>query len=110
MQVTVRFDSQFRGRNPWGWSGASLSSPSTNHTRGLTARQLFRVHSCLKGTIHLQTFVSSPGFEPSPYGTAVSVTNHYTILLEVYVPRSGKFHKKVRPIKQLLTVRIKKNG
>ncbi|GFV49513.1 hypothetical protein TNCV_1975061 [Trichonephila clavipes] len=28
------------------------------------------------GTIHLQTSMSSPGFEPN--GTAVSVTNHYT--------------------------------
>ncbi|GFW68557.1 hypothetical protein TNCV_529121 [Trichonephila clavipes] len=47
MQVTVRFCSvppQFRERKPWGWSGAShLSFPSTNHTRGLAARRLFRV-------------------------------------------------------------------
>ncbi|GFY34191.1 hypothetical protein TNCV_2504941 [Trichonephila clavipes] len=33
---------------------------------------------CREGTIHLQTSMSSPGFEPRPYGTAVSVTNHYT--------------------------------
>ncbi|GFW72377.1 uncharacterized protein TNCV_704141 [Trichonephila clavipes] len=33
---------------------------------------------CRKGTIHLQTSMSSPGFEPSPYGTAVSIANHYT--------------------------------
>ncbi|GFU11456.1 hypothetical protein TNCV_1983651 [Trichonephila clavipes] len=31
-----------------------------------------------KGTVHLQTSMSSPGFEPRPYGTAVSVANHYT--------------------------------
>ncbi|GFW36071.1 hypothetical protein TNCV_4929341 [Trichonephila clavipes] len=75
MQATVRFYSvppQFRGRKPWGWPGAyHLSSPSTNHTRRLAARRLFRVPPCRKGTIHLQT----PGFEPSPYGIAVSVAN-----------------------------------
>ncbi|GFU22862.1 hypothetical protein TNCV_4966081 [Trichonephila clavipes] len=82
MQVTIRFCSvppQFRGRKPWGWPGTShLSSSSNNHTRGLTARRLFRVPPCHKGTIHLQTSMSSPGFKPSPYGTAVSVANHYT--------------------------------
>ncbi|GFX60042.1 hypothetical protein TNCV_4557231 [Trichonephila clavipes] len=29
-------------------------------------------------TIHSQKSISSPGFEPSPYGTAVSVANHST--------------------------------
>ncbi|GFV39858.1 hypothetical protein TNCV_4144951 [Trichonephila clavipes] len=52
--------------------------PSTNHTRGLAARWLFRVPPCRKGTIHLQTSMSSPEFEPSPYGTAVRIANHYT--------------------------------
>ncbi|GFX11208.1 hypothetical protein TNCV_4424671 [Trichonephila clavipes] len=82
IQVTVRFCSvlpQFRGRTLWGWSKASqLSSPSTNLTRGLKARRLFRVPPCRKGTIHLQTSMSSLGFEPSPYGKAVSVANHCT--------------------------------
>ncbi|GFU44289.1 hypothetical protein TNCV_3041301 [Trichonephila clavipes] len=55
-----------------------LSSSSTNLTKGLAARWLFRVPPCLEGTIHLQTSMPSPGFEPKPYGTAVSVTNHYT--------------------------------
>ncbi|GFV37171.1 hypothetical protein TNCV_1720931 [Trichonephila clavipes] len=51
----------------WEWSGAShFSTPSTNHTRGLATRQLFRVPPCRKGNIHLQTSMSSPGFEPSP--------------------------------------------
>ncbi|GFW41175.1 hypothetical protein TNCV_842151 [Trichonephila clavipes] len=80
--VTVRFGSnppQFRGRTLWGWSEAShFSSPSTNLTRGFAARRLFRVPPCREGTIHLQTSMSSPGFEPSPYGTVVSVANHYT--------------------------------
>ncbi|GFU52162.1 transposable element Tcb2 transposase [Trichonephila clavipes] len=62
-----------------GGPGAShLSSPSTNLRRRLAVRMLFRVPPCRKGTIHLQTSMSSPGFEPSPYGTAVSVANHYT--------------------------------
>ncbi|GFU55147.1 hypothetical protein TNCV_426511 [Trichonephila clavipes] len=82
MQVTVRFCSvppQFRGRKPRRWPGDShLSSPFTNHTRGLATRRLFRVPPCRKDTIHLQTSISSPGFEPSPYGIAVSVANHYT--------------------------------
>ncbi|GFX23817.1 uncharacterized protein TNCV_1788481 [Trichonephila clavipes] len=70
---------QFRGRTPWGWSGAShLSFPSTNLTKGLAARRLFKVSPCREGTMHLQTSMSSPGFEPSPNGTAVSVANHYT--------------------------------
>ncbi|GFS61213.1 hypothetical protein TNCV_3104721 [Trichonephila clavipes] len=82
MQVTVRFGSgppQFRERTPWRWSEAShLSSPSNNLTRGLQARRLFRVPPCHQGTIHSQTSMSSPGFEPRPYGTAVRVANHYT--------------------------------
>ncbi|GFT84924.1 hypothetical protein TNCV_2507521 [Trichonephila clavipes] len=47
------------------------SSPSTNLTRGLAARRLFRVHPRRKGTVHLQISMPSPGF------SAVSVTNHY---------------------------------
>ncbi|GFX88057.1 hypothetical protein TNCV_158751 [Trichonephila clavipes] len=38
----------------------------------------FRVPSCREGTIHLQTSMPSPGFEPRSHGTAVSVTNHNT--------------------------------
>ncbi|GFY18826.1 hypothetical protein TNCV_2400441 [Trichonephila clavipes] len=63
MQVTVRFCSvlpQFRRRKTWGWSGAShLSSPPTNHMRGLAARRLFREPTCRKDIIHLQTSMSS---------------------------------------------------
>ncbi|GFX49907.1 hypothetical protein TNCV_1031581 [Trichonephila clavipes] len=80
MQVTVRFFSvPGRGRKLWDWPGAShLSSPSTNHTRGLAARWIFRVPPCRKYTIHFQISMSSAGFEPSPYGTAVSFANHYS--------------------------------
>ncbi|GFV25930.1 hypothetical protein TNCV_2920411 [Trichonephila clavipes] len=65
--------------NTLGWTWAShLSSPSTNLTRGLASRRLFIVTLCREGTIHLQTSMPSPGFEPKPYNTAISVTNHYT--------------------------------
>ncbi|GFT21535.1 hypothetical protein TNCV_2307601 [Trichonephila clavipes] len=74
IHVTVRFGSFLPQ-----WSGASyLSTRFTNHTRGLASRRLFRVTPCRKGTILLQPFLSSPGFEPSPYGTVVSIANHYT--------------------------------
>ncbi|GFX43307.1 hypothetical protein TNCV_2390151 [Trichonephila clavipes] len=59
-----------RKESTLGWSETSrLSSPSTNLTRELAARRLFRVPPCHTGTIHLQTSMSSPGSEPSPYGT-----------------------------------------
>ncbi|GFX86929.1 hypothetical protein TNCV_2124761 [Trichonephila clavipes] len=81
-QVTVLFSSvppQLRGRTLWGWSKVShLSSPSINLMKGLAARQLFRVPPCYEDAIHLQTSTSSPGFELSPYTTAVSIANHYT--------------------------------
>ncbi|GFY17267.1 hypothetical protein TNCV_1090411 [Trichonephila clavipes] len=61
MQVTERFGSvppQFKGR-------------TLGVVRGLPP--LFPFHqpherTCRKGTIHLQTSMSSAGFEPSPYG------------------------------------------
>ncbi|GFU34909.1 hypothetical protein TNCV_2992121 [Trichonephila clavipes] len=53
-------------------------SPAFNLTRRLVARRLFRVHPCLEGTIHLQTSMSSPGFEPRLYGTVISVANYHT--------------------------------
>ncbi|GFV24658.1 hypothetical protein TNCV_3339741 [Trichonephila clavipes] len=82
MQVTVRqlarFHSILEGEHR-GRSGAShLSSTSTNLTRRLETRRLFRVPTCRKGTIQLQTSMPSPGLEPRPYSTSVSVTNHYT--------------------------------
>ncbi|GFX99209.1 hypothetical protein TNCV_2493901 [Trichonephila clavipes] len=43
-----------------------LSSPSTNLKREHATRQLFRVLLCRKGTLHLQTSMPSPRFEPSP--------------------------------------------
>ncbi|GFX30642.1 hypothetical protein TNCV_4861661 [Trichonephila clavipes] len=78
MQVTVRFGSvppQFRGRTLWGWSEksrTSLSLPPTTR-EDLRLDGYFRVPIC-----RIQTAMSSPGFEPSPYCTAVSIANHYT--------------------------------
>ncbi|GFW83359.1 hypothetical protein TNCV_2544571 [Trichonephila clavipes] len=79
--MTVQFSSvhpNFEGEHLGGGSGPHLSSPSTNLTKGLAARRLFIVPPCCKGTIHLQTSMSSLGFEPSPYGTAICIANHYT--------------------------------
>ncbi|GFW51111.1 hypothetical protein TNCV_3593931 [Trichonephila clavipes] len=50
--------------------------PSTDLTRGFAARRLFKVLPCHEGSIHLQTSMSSPQFEPRPYGTAVCVANY----------------------------------
>ncbi|GFT94496.1 hypothetical protein TNCV_1962371 [Trichonephila clavipes] len=44
---------------------------------GSTSVQL-TTSPCHKGSIHLQTSMPSPGFEPRPYVIAVSVTNLYT--------------------------------
>ncbi|GFY36345.1 hypothetical protein TNCV_3450481 [Trichonephila clavipes] len=60
------------------WSGAyHFYSPSTNLTRGLASRWLFKVPACHKGSIHLQTSMSSPRIEPKPNCAAVS-TNCFT--------------------------------
>ncbi|GFX05456.1 hypothetical protein TNCV_1007781 [Trichonephila clavipes] len=69
-------------KHPWGVvRGPHLSFPSTNLTRGLAARWLFRVSPCHKDTIHLQTSMTSSGFEPRFNGKAVIVTNHYTEII-----------------------------
>ncbi|GFU65777.1 hypothetical protein TNCV_5059111 [Trichonephila clavipes] len=82
IQVTVRFlaclHPNFEREHPEGSGVSHLSSSSTNITRGLAARSLFRLPPYHKSTIHLQTSMTSPEFEPRPYGTAVNVTNHYT--------------------------------
>ncbi|GFV66718.1 hypothetical protein TNCV_3319481 [Trichonephila clavipes] len=52
-----------------------FSSPSTNRTRKIAARRIFRVPSC-QTTKHLQTSMPSSGFEPRPDATAVSVNNY----------------------------------
>ncbi|GFV38345.1 hypothetical protein TNCV_3633521 [Trichonephila clavipes] len=66
------------GENTLGADGLKFLFPLIYVTKRLVARQLFRVHSCLKGTIHLQTSMPSLGFELRPYGTVVSVSNHFT--------------------------------
>ncbi|GFW22811.1 ATP-dependent RNA helicase DDX19A [Trichonephila clavipes] len=65
VKVTLRFGSfppQFREMTPCRLSGAShLSPPSTNLTKGLATRWLFRAPPCRKGTIPLQA-QNSVGF------------------------------------------------
>ncbi|GFY16625.1 hypothetical protein TNCV_2787511 [Trichonephila clavipes] len=65
--------------NALGGQKPPTSSPSTNLTREHAARRILRGVPCRKGTIHLQTSMPSPGFESRPYGTAGSITNHYTV-------------------------------
>ncbi|GFW06114.1 hypothetical protein TNCV_4479061 [Trichonephila clavipes] len=48
--------------------------PSTNHTRGLSARRIIIMPAFREGPIHLQTFMPSPGLELKHNGTAVRVT------------------------------------
>ncbi|GFU99100.1 hypothetical protein TNCV_1228141 [Trichonephila clavipes] len=57
-----------------------LLRPTTHKPFGSTDLTLYRPTSTpmLQKPIHLQTFISSPGFETRSYGTAVSVTNHHT--------------------------------
>ncbi|GFT85951.1 hypothetical protein TNCV_3255931 [Trichonephila clavipes] len=82
MQVTVRFCSappQFRWRKPWGDQGPRTFLPLPPTSReDLRLNGHLEYPSCRKDTIHLQTSMSSPGFEPNPYGTAVNFANHYT--------------------------------
>ncbi|GFW77347.1 hypothetical protein TNCV_2497421 [Trichonephila clavipes] len=77
MQVAVRFVAllhpNFEEEHPSGGQ-----RPSTNLARGFAAQRLFRVPACPKGTIYLQKSMPFPGFEPRPYGTAISVLNYYT--------------------------------
>ncbi|GFW75990.1 hypothetical protein TNCV_351751 [Trichonephila clavipes] len=78
MQVTVRFCSipaQFRGKNPRGGKEPPTALPHPPTTRGELRLDDYK---CRKVTIHVQTSMFSPGFEPFLYGTAFSVANHYT--------------------------------
>ncbi|GFW55163.1 hypothetical protein TNCV_115491 [Trichonephila clavipes] len=63
--------------NTLGWSEAShLSSPSTNHTRGLVARRLFTVPPCREGTYTFTNIHVFSGIRTQDQ--RLSVANHYT--------------------------------
>ncbi|GFV48156.1 hypothetical protein TNCV_3554351 [Trichonephila clavipes] len=64
-------------------------SPSTNLTRGLAARRLFRVPRCREGTVHLQTSMPLAGFEPRPYDIAVSVAIYAFIKIYLLTTLQG---------------------
>ncbi|GFW43795.1 hypothetical protein TNCV_4771441 [Trichonephila clavipes] len=81
VQVAVLFGSvipQFCGRTSWRWSGASppvsLPLPRTTREDWHFDGYLAYPHAAKA----LLTSMPSPGFEPWPYGTAVSVTKLYT--------------------------------
>ncbi|GFT92507.1 hypothetical protein TNCV_1480301 [Trichonephila clavipes] len=59
------------------WSGASYFS-STNLTRGLAVRRIFRDLPYHEHTINLPKPLPLLGSEPRQYGTAFSVTTQYT--------------------------------
>ncbi|GFV50973.1 hypothetical protein TNCV_302341 [Trichonephila clavipes] len=63
----ARFDPNFE-ENTLEEQGLPFFSASTNLTRGLATRWLFRVLQCREGTINLQTSMPSPGFKSRPYG------------------------------------------
>ncbi|GFS56002.1 hypothetical protein TNCV_2564481 [Trichonephila clavipes] len=81
MQVTVRFcsvSSQFRGRKTWGCTGAShLSSPSTNLTRGLAARDCYLEYPHATKALYIYKHPCLLR-DSNPVPTALSVANHYT--------------------------------
>ncbi|GFV44212.1 hypothetical protein TNCV_1825791 [Trichonephila clavipes] len=56
-----------------------LSSSSTNLTRGLVPRRLFRELPRSQDTIYLQTYMPSPGFKPRSYGTTLASLTLYQI-------------------------------
>ncbi|GFV44880.1 hypothetical protein TNCV_4966341 [Trichonephila clavipes] len=81
MQVTIRFCSvptQFRGRNPWGDQGPPTSLPFPPATREDLRFNGYLEYPMPQRHYTFQTSMSSPKFESNSYGTAVSVTNHYT--------------------------------
>ncbi|GFW83060.1 hypothetical protein TNCV_4604871 [Trichonephila clavipes] len=67
-----------KGEHPEGGQGLPPIFPFQQPHERTCGSRLIKVPPCREGTIHLQTSMSSPGFEPSPNGTAVSVANHYT--------------------------------
>ncbi|GFU76751.1 hypothetical protein TNCV_2391461 [Trichonephila clavipes] len=71
----ARFHPNFEGEYPGGGQGPPTSLPLPTSREDF---RRFKVPPCREGTIHLQATMSSPGFEPSPNGTEVSVANHYT--------------------------------
>ncbi|GFY01080.1 hypothetical protein TNCV_5075471 [Trichonephila clavipes] len=77
-RIWIGYTSILRGNTLEGRvQGSHLYSPFTNLSKGLAVQRIFRVPPSRTGTIHLRTFMPSPGIKLRPYGRAVSVTNHY---------------------------------
>ncbi|GFV30090.1 hypothetical protein TNCV_3478331 [Trichonephila clavipes] len=82
MQVTVRFGLMFHPKLGGEPSVAVREvspplSPSTNPTRGLAARRLLN-YPMPQGLYIYKHPYSLLGLRNHPYGTAISVANHYT--------------------------------
>ncbi|GFT74053.1 hypothetical protein TNCV_3707861 [Trichonephila clavipes] len=90
MTYAVAASNNFYGEHSEGGQRPPTSFPLP--PLGLEARRLFRLPPCREGTIHLQTSMSSQGFEPIPYGTVVSVANHYTGWVTVSYLNTGIGH------------------
>ncbi|GFX02721.1 hypothetical protein TNCV_2011651 [Trichonephila clavipes] len=74
-----RFHPNFEGERPGDGQSPPTFLPFLPTSReDMWLEGYLEVPPCRKGTMHLQIFMPSPGFEPKPYGTAVSVTNHRT--------------------------------
>ncbi|GFV35630.1 hypothetical protein TNCV_5016451 [Trichonephila clavipes] len=48
------------------------------HKRAASSTAILEYPYAVKALFYLKTSLPPPGFEPRPYGTAVSVANHYT--------------------------------
>ncbi|GFX81083.1 hypothetical protein TNCV_1910761 [Trichonephila clavipes] len=82
MQMTVRFYSvppQLRGKNPGNGQGppTSLFLFHQSHERTCSSMAIEST-PCRKGTLHLETSMSSPGFEFGPYDPAAAIANYST--------------------------------
>ncbi|GFX55909.1 uncharacterized protein TNCV_1427711 [Trichonephila clavipes] len=69
--------------------------------RGIVARRLFRVPPCHKGTMHLQTSMFTPGFDPA----VVAEWYRYRIVAG-FVTSSSPVPLKIRRVGQRCTLNL----
>ncbi|GFV06604.1 hypothetical protein TNCV_2949261 [Trichonephila clavipes] len=107
MQVTVHDLVLFHFQGGIEPSQSRLSSPSFNLTRGL---RLDGYLECAHATLHSQTSMYSPMFEPSTYSTEVNFTNHYNFRIAFVSPQNAMLMKNLSisnsTIRRLLDSRL----